>query len=154
MGLDMQLTRKVYIGAPYEHNNVKGTIYLTKGKENKEIKINFSKLSSIEEEVMDWRKANQIHGWFVNNVQDGIDDCKEYYVSHQQLKSLRDLCKQVVDNKDKAEELLPNTEGFFFGSQNYDEYYFADIQLTYLNLDSQIHSDEFEESSYYYSSSW
>ena len=23
-----------------------------------------------------WRKANQIHGWFVKNVQDDEDDCR------------------------------------------------------------------------------
>ena len=23
-----------------------------------------------------WRKANQIHGWFVNKCQDGVDDCQ------------------------------------------------------------------------------
>ena len=28
-----------------------------------------------------WRKANQIHKWFVDNVQGGIDDCRPYPVS-------------------------------------------------------------------------
>ena len=27
-----------------------------------------------------WRKANHIHKWFVDNVQEGIDDYREYYV--------------------------------------------------------------------------
>jgi hypothetical protein len=43
-----------------------------------------------------WRKANQIHNWFVENVQDGNDDCKDYYVSRKQLEELRDTCKAVL----------------------------------------------------------
>lgn len=35
MGLDMYLSKKIYIGANYEHNNVKGKINLTKGEENR-----------------------------------------------------------------------------------------------------------------------
>ena len=31
--------------------------------------------SRIIEQVGYWRKANQIHNWFVENVQDGEDDC-------------------------------------------------------------------------------
>lgn len=43
-----------------------------------------------------WRKANQIHSWFVQNVQDGEDECKPYAVSREQLMELRDLCKEIL----------------------------------------------------------
>lgn len=43
-----------------------------------------------------WRKANAIHKWFVDNVQDGKDDCKTYYVDREQLRELRELCKKVL----------------------------------------------------------
>lgn len=29
-------------------------------------------------EVAYWRKANHIHNWFVQNIQDGIDDLLDY----------------------------------------------------------------------------
>lgn len=32
-----------------------------------------------------WRKANQIHRWFVENVQHNIDNCAMYYVSKNEL---------------------------------------------------------------------
>jgi hypothetical protein len=35
-----------------------------------------------------WRKSNQIHAWFVDNVQGGEDNCGEYYVSNDKLKQL------------------------------------------------------------------
>lgn len=96
MGLDQYLSKKIYIGANYEHNNVKGTIELTRGRDNKPVKVDLKKVTYITEKVAYWRKANQIHKWFVDNVQDGNDDCKDYYVSREQLKELVDLCKTVL----------------------------------------------------------
>lgn len=54
------------------------------------------------EEVGYWRKANQIHGWFVENVQGGIDDCGYYKVSKQNVEELLSLCNQVLDIFKKA----------------------------------------------------
>lgn len=93
MGLDMYLTKKIYIGANYEHNHVKGEINLT--KDNKPIKVNLSKVTYIEESAGYWRKANQIHRWFVENVQDGNDDCGTYDVSMEDLKNLLTICKEI-----------------------------------------------------------
>ena len=44
-----------------------------------------------------WRKANQIHAWFVENVQDGEDDCGCYEVEKWQLEELLDICKLIKD---------------------------------------------------------
>ena len=52
---------------------------------------------SLFEEVMYWRKVNQIHRWFVENVQDFEDDCKYHEVSKEQLEELRDICKEVLE---------------------------------------------------------
>lgn len=75
-----------------------------------------------------WRKANQIHKWFVDNVQDGNDNCGEYYVSHTQLKELLTTCRQALLNKD-PKELQPSA-GFFFGTYDIDEYYWGQIKNT------------------------
>jgi len=56
----------------------------------------------IEYDVMYWRKANQIHNWFVQNVQEGNDDCGRYYVPKEKLTELRDLCKKVLDTAKTA----------------------------------------------------
>lgn len=147
MGLDMYLTRDIYIGGCYEHNEVKGEINIT--KRGKEIPIDLSKLESVTERVAYWRKANQIHNWFVQNVQNGKDDCGRYYVSYEKLKELVSLCKKVLRNHSLAEELLPTTSGFFFGSTDIDEYYFEDLKNTVEQL-----KDIDENSEYYYESSW
>ncbi len=51
-----------------------------------------------------------------------------------------------------ASELLPTTSGFFFGSTDYDEFYFDDIKGTAEKLRALLKEDG--EGSYYYSSSW
>ena len=50
------------------------------------------------EGVAYWRKANQIHNWFVLNVQNGEDDCGTYEVSEEQLQELLDTCIEVKEN--------------------------------------------------------
>lgn len=50
---------------------------------------------SLLEQLVSWRKANQIHNWFVENVQDGKDDCANYEVTKEQLKTLFKLCMKV-----------------------------------------------------------
>lgn len=52
---------------------------------------------SLFEEVGYWRKANAIHKWFVENVQDGEDDCGRYEVAKEQLEELLDICEEVLD---------------------------------------------------------
>ena len=77
-----------------------------------------------------WRKANAIHKWFVDVCASGIDECQKIYVPIERAKELRNLCQRVLDNHELAEELLPTEEGFFFGSQKYDEWYFEDLKYT------------------------
>jgi hypothetical protein len=100
-----------------------------------------------------WRKSNQIHGWFVDNVQDGKDDCKSYYVSRENLQKLVDLCRKVLANRELAAELLPPNEGFFFGGYQYDDYYFDDLQRTADELTALLEAVD-DSWSFEYQSSW
>lgn len=84
----------------------------------------------VEIPVMYWRKSNAIHNWFVRELADGVDDCRPLELTVQRLRDLVELCEQVIDDNSKAGELLPTGSGFFFGSTEYDEYYFGDIAHT------------------------
>ena len=53
-----------------------------------------------------------------------------------------------------AETLLPTESGFFFGSTNYDQWYYEDVKRTYEKLGEIIEADEFDEYNFYYESSW
>jgi hypothetical protein len=107
----------------------------------------------LEVQVAYWRKANQIHKWFVDHVQNGVDNCEEYYVSRDQLQLLLDSCKIVLIDKEEASQLLPVQEGFFFGSYEYNEYYFSDIKDTIEQLEKVL-TEYPEEWSFKYQSSW
>lgn len=98
-----------------------------------------------------WRKANQIHNWFVENVQDGEDNCGSYYVTRDQLEELKELCINVLANKELAEDLLPTGAGFFFGSTTYDEYYYADLNDT-IGIITRCLESKFD--GFEYQSSW
>lgn len=102
-----------------------------------------------------WRKANQIHQWFVDNVQDGEDNCAEYYVSREQLQELNDVCMKVWKSKNKriAEDLLPTQVGFFYGSYEIDEWYWEQVEDTLVQL-GRILSKVPEGWSFAYKSSW
>jgi hypothetical protein len=99
-----------------------------------------------------WRKVNAVHGWFVENVQRGEDDCGEYYVSHAKLKELMETCRQALFNKDP--NLIPPAEGFFFGSTDVDEWYWEGIKSTIKQIKRLTEMPDFEELSFYYQSSW
>lgn len=101
-----------------------------------------------------WRKANQIHQWFVSNCQDGEDDCKEYYVGRESLEELLKLCKQVKRDPEKAAEELPPQPGFFFGSTEVDSYYWEDIDRTIEQLTRILNDERLNNYDFYYQSSW
>lgn len=110
-------------------------------------------------ELMYWRKANQIHNWFVQNCQGGVDDCGRYAITVADLIKLKGLCEKILtmtENRkamrytsfcaQKKEEVdvrfltlegveyaiehLPSRSGFFFGSTEYDDYYVLELENT------------------------
>jgi hypothetical protein len=108
----------------------------------------------ITEEVGYWRKFNGLHGWFVENVQGGEDDCGEYRVPLEKLEELLETMKILRLNRGKEEvgkNLLPTQEGFFFGSTSYDEYYWGDVENTIEILEDCINDKDGE---FFYHSSW
>jgi hypothetical protein len=150
MGLDMYLNKRTYV-QQWEHQKPeeKYEVVVTKGGEPTNVKPN--KVKYIIEEAGYWRKQNQIHRWFVENIQNGTDDCGEYYVSKTDLETLLELCEKVKADNALADELLPGASGFFFGGTEYDEWYFNGIDNTIEILKEAL---EDENGEYLYSSSW
>ena len=150
MGLDMYLrVRKLH---PYRNDERYDNAYGSDWK-----------LSESTYNVCEWRKANAIHNWFVENVQDGNDDCGRYPVSVDKLKDLRSACRNAMQCYDErsiedAAMWMPTQDGFFFGSTDYDEWYREDLQRTFdacNNLIRTIESpDRKDWLSVEYESSW
>lgn len=181
MGLDQYLTRKIYIGGEYKHRNVTGSIKIKIN--GVPVDVDLKKVSYIEERAGYWRKANQIHNWFVENVQGGEDNCKSYYVDQEQLRELLDtvndilskveLIDGVLDTGYRIEggvktmltepgkivanpevcEALPTTSGFFFGNTDYNEWYVRDLEDTKKILEDAL-DEKYKFDDYEYRASW
>lgn len=149
MGLDMYLNAKRYIWKSCDSDN---DIQNKLNEVMKEDLPDGMRVQEITLDAMYWRKANAIHGWFVENCQDGDDDCREYYVEREQLEELRDLCQALLNGDEEAEGELEPTEGFFFGSYEKDEWYYKDLQDTVDGLNKVLSLPNSYQ--FYYRSSW
>lgn len=177
MGLDMYLTKQTYIYSKQREN--KDNVIKIEGIEH----INPKKVNNIEEELGYWRKANAIHGWFMANVMDNEDDsecdvsekqcqqlldtCKKVLASTKLVKGMIKNGQKIVDGKlvdvmeegeyledsTLAQELLPTTEGFFFGGKDYDQYYWADLEETVKIMTEAVEACQ-NGCSIRYSASW
>lgn len=98
-----------------------------------------------------WQKCNQIHQWFVKNIQNGIDDKEDYSVSIEKLELLLNTCKDVINNPSLAKELLPTMSGFFFGRIEYGDEYFQDLEDTIIQLEPIVKN---KTGNFYYSANW
>jgi hypothetical protein len=181
MGLDMYLTKNTYV-KNWEHtpDNLKHKITIKKG--GKVVKdINPNKISHIIEEVAYWRKFNALHNWFVQNCNDGVDDCKLVHIDIEKISLLVDNLKEVkasldsspkviakvqngwvngddiyadvevFEKTDVADDLFPTASGFFFGGVEYDNYYYNSLVET-LEIFEGILAEKGGD--YYYQASW
>lgn len=147
MGLDMYLYAKRYRGLRDEE--------IEYPQELEDFKVNYKSVYE-EFKIGYWRKFNALHSWIVEKCADGVDDCREIYIPEEIIKEIVKNCEEILENnsKGKAEELMPTKSGFFFGSLDYDEYYFQDLEYTY-NLFKKILDDGLTgEYDIIYNASW
>ncbi len=183
MGLDMYLEKRTYV-KNWDHmkDDARHQITVKRGGADRP-DIKSERISYITEQVAYWRKANAIHKWFVQNVQEGVDDCGTYYVGKSDLEALKNACDkvlaasrlragkvnngyiydkdgkrpivedgEVIEDPQIAETVLPTAAGFFFGSTDYDEHYYGDIEETSKVLGELLAKPN--EGDYYYHASW
>lgn len=181
MGLDMYLYRKTYVGNQYREPENKVQVIIPENEAgafsiDKRF-FNQDKIAYIVEEAAYWRKANSIHNFFVEEVQDGVDNCKEHYVEMEVLRKLVRFCKEDIEiiesqpyttetytdffseeekeykkyDIDKELLNLQPTQGFFFGSYDIDEFYVNDLKET-IEMITPLLEDRTND--YFYRSSW
>ena len=140
MGLDMYLRAKKY----FCRDNPVATQIAEAVGVNREV-------SEVSYRAMYWRKANCIHQWFVDEVQEGEDNCRPYELDREKLVALVDLCKRALTTKNAT--LLPTISGCFFGSTDVDEWYWEMLEDTIDKLTKVL--EDFPEDFYFeYQASW
>ena len=111
----------------------------------------FDNPSYVIQQVGYWRKFNALHGFIVDNFAEGNDNCQEIWLDYGDVKKiLRAL-------KDEENQLEP-TKGFFFGSQEKDEWYDTDVKNAIEVFESLLEEMESEFGreylDYFYLASW
>ena len=128
MGLDMYLYAKKFIWTDFQKQEQQ----LTEFAENPltldlvEAGITKPKIRYITIEAAYWRKAHEIHQWFVQNVQDNIDECQIYDVELDQLIQLKEICQNIILIPSAAPQLLPLS----YVNSGYDDWYFQQLKQT------------------------
>jgi hypothetical protein len=156
MGLDMYLYASKVLCSKYHGEDETKIFNTITTLINAEDFVNKDDLcfAKVEVQVAYWRKANAVHKFFVD-LAGGEDDQQDIYVERENLQELLNHCDTILENKDveKAKELLPTQVGFFFGSTEYDEWYFQDLEYTQKVL-AKIIKDSPKDWEFYYRSSW
>ncbi len=108
MGLDMYAHRRHYV-KQWDHESPEKRYSVRVFRGGKPVAgLQTDRISSVDEEVMEWRKANQIHGWFVDNVQSGVDDCGECRVKPEKIRELLEVCEKVIAASKLVDGMVAN----------------------------------------------
>ena len=91
-------------------------------------------------EVAYFRKVNFLIPFFGYE-----ENCSNIEIDKYQVEDLIEACKEVLANHDKASFLLPTQAGFFFGSTDYDDWYFDDVESVKTTFDSILEYFDQEE---------
>lgn len=101
------------------------------------------------EEVMYWRKANAIHHWFTDGYEN--DNLEYLECEIDKLQILKKQCQEDIDNKDNPDHKknLVTASGFFWGSTEYDEWFYNDLQETVDKI-TELEQEHEEGDEYFY----
>lgn len=156
MGLDMYLYLEKEDYNCSLDNDYEGYPRKLRDFEDEILKRNFGSINTrTQYQIGYWRKDNAIHQWFVDNCANGIDNCRDMYVSVEAAEELLSIVAKIKADHSLAKELLPTQEGFFFGTTDYDEWYFNALDYTERILREAINFvKENDDYSIIYSASW
>ena len=121
---------------------------------------------SIFEDIGYWRKANQIHNFFVQECQGGVDECQLSFITKDKLEDLLERCKRamklkkiylndgIIKDGEGLETFLPTQSGFFFGGTEFNEWYFQNVAETKKIITKVLKETDFDKQVILYQASW
>lgn len=111
-------------------------------------------------EVAYWRKANCIHHFFIKATHHtGEDNCVYIRIPKSVIVELKTRIMEIFNSSEEvrdtiAKELLPTCSGFFFGSTEYDEWYYSDLKETLDIVEEILKTTNFKTQRLYYEASY
>lgn len=92
-----------------------------KAKLDKEVEMSYEEYNAY------FRKVNFLFYYFDRTLGKMHDDCYAF-VEPEDVDDLIDRCERVLKDHNLAQSLLPTQDGFFFGSTDYNNWYFSDVK--------------------------
>lgn len=94
--------------------------------------------------IAEFRKAN-----FLMNFFEYEGNCELKEISRDEVTLLLENCVKVLNDHNKASELLPTQEGYFFGSTEYDEAYFNKVQDVLAKMSNILNETNWDDNVLY-----
>lgn len=144
MGLDMYL-----IEVPKEELPKDFDDYIQKDEKAYEKSSNYGRVVAV------WRKANMIHNWFCGHCEE-LENEVLYKVTLDNLKELLETIEDVLESKkvSTARRELPTCSGFFYGSTEYDDWYWEYLKDSKKYIEDVINSFDPDTDGLIYYASW
>ena len=103
-----------------------------------------------------FRKFNALHSYIVKTFADGIDNCQDIILYKEDVEQIKKVLDNVLkaNTEEKAKDILPTQSGFFFGSTDYDEFYFEDVKDAADLMQNLLDNFDFEKYQVIYEASW
>ena len=120
--------RVIELIEPYIYYNFERTRLIESRLERLEACVNDILESFVSYEDMYYRKVNCLYAYFSDRLEN-----EQCLVTKADVEDIIDRASKVLlaHDEEVSAELLPTQSGFFFGSTEYDEYYYDDIADVY-----------------------
>lgn len=120
--------RVIELIEPYIYYNFEKTRLIESRLERLEACVNDILESFVSYEDMYYRKVNSLYAYFSDRLEN-----EQCLVTKADVEDIIDRASKVLlaHDEEVSAELLPTQSGFFFGSTEYDEYYYDDIADVY-----------------------
>ena len=111
--------------------------------------------NALHSDIAYFRKVNFLLPYFGYE-----ENCSNIVIDRCEIEELVNVCKKVLDAKNTneaesvADELLPTEAGFFFGSTDYDEWYFNDVREVADKFTEILDTFDFDENELVMSCWW
>jgi len=142
------------------------------------------RITYITQEMGYWRKFNALHGWFITNCANGVDECQEIHVPIEKIKDVLAVLHEVnnilnksalavklvknlngesyenvYDREEEVRNVLPPTQGFFFGGIEIDEWFKESVEKSIKIFTEVLEEEDIAQSygsynEFYYRASW
>lgn len=97
--------------------------------------------------------SNAVFGWIERNVGE-IGNYADLPMGREHFVQLKADCEFVLAHRDKAEEVMPVREGFYFGSYKYDKYYFYKLENAVEICDKVLSEVDFDSEDVFFHAWW